>query len=825
MERFLDYFVSEHYDLDLNINKHDETLIGTVVVTGAVKAFPLKFHAAKMEIDKVYLLGPSSSSEKSLAFNHADDVLTIQDFATNQNPFDSSRLPCRTSAQIAKLKIVFHKKISHDMQGAYLSTYRYNGRTEKIVTTQFESHYAREAFPCVDEPSAKATFAVQISVPDLDDTVLSNMPVKTEMTYEEKNTTKKVVTFATTPRMSTYLLAFIVGRFHSKTIYNQHGTKITTYAPLNQTLDSVDFANQTAAQALEFYDDKFGVPYPLTKLEQVALPDFEAGAMENWGLVTYRESMLLADQTASLDTKKSIALTVTHELSHQWFGDLVTMAWWDDLWLNESFASVMEYYATDFIYPEFKIWEDFFTGDCLQALRRDVYKDVQAVYQTVHHPGEIATLFDPAIVYAKGARLMLMLIRTMGWDNFRKGIKDYFTGHQYQNTVGDNLWEALSPYANFKPKDFMHAWISEPGFPVITAGQQKRFLLDGPLEKQSWPIPKIQEDMSGHYILNLSASEFSARLKDFHKLTLEEKLRLLIDRSLIVKTELAPSASLLDLLPHFKSEESAAVWEIIATTISDLKIFIEPESRAEQQFKLFVRDLIAEQLSRIGLVTKLGDDENRLRLRATLLSLNYYSEHLENLKQLAELFDDDIASLDPEIRADILDAKIYLDPTILPTFLQKYQTLSDPELKFDLLFAMGLTRDIKNLELLLGLLKKPEIVKPQDHLYLFLFLIRNYKSRSQAFHWLTENWDYVDAFAGDKSIDSYPRYIANTVRKESEKTAYFDFFGPKINQPALTRTIKIAKTEIDARLKLIATDQPAVHQKLSELYPKIVEGV
>ena len=212
--------------------------------------------------------------------------------------------------------------------------------------------------------------------------------------------------------------------------------RVSSYCALNQPLSALLYANETAASALEYYDQKFAEPYPLPKLDQVALPDFEAGAMENWGLVTYREAYLLADISATLSTKKSVATTVTHELSHQWFGNLVTMQWWDDLWLNESFATIMEYFATDYLYPEYHIWQDFFTSDCLAALRRDCLPGVQSVQQAVHDPAEISTLFDASIVYAKGARLVLMLIRLLGEPQFDQGIRYYFDQYKYHNTTG-----------------------------------------------------------------------------------------------------------------------------------------------------------------------------------------------------------------------------------------------------------------------------------------------------------------------------------------------------------------------------------------------------
>ena len=792
MERFLDYFVPDKYKLNLVIDKESKIISGAVVVFGKAKAETVKFHAVGLKIRDVLVDGESAD------FSCENDVLEITEVSLGK----------------LEIEIEYEGKLNENMQGAYLSTYEYEGKTEIIVATQFESHYAREAFPCIDEPAAKAVFELAITLPEMtEDLVLANTPRKSVV----KNTT----VFEPTPRMSTYLLAWVIGRFHGKTVTNAHGTKITTYAALNQDLDTVDFANEIAAKSLEFYDDNFGVPYPLDKLDQVALPDFEAGAMENWGLVTYRESMLLAGKTATLDTKKGVALTVAHELSHQWFGDLVTMKWWDDLWLNESFASVMEYYAVDFIHPEYKIFENFFMGDVLAALKRDAYSGVQSVHQDVENPEEIATLFDPAIVYAKGARLMLMLIRAMGWQNFCKGISDYFEKYKYGNTVGDDLWKSLKPYADFDPHKMMHAFIDRPGYPVVTSINsgfkkftQKRFLLDGVMEDSAWPLPAINEDMSGHYILNLSEEEFNERLAKFETLDLEEKLRLLIDRSLISKTDLASSASLLPLVDKFENESSAAVWGIILTIVNSLKIFFKFGSEEEKKFKKFVGKLVAPKLSELGIKTREGDDENVVRLRSILLALDYYAETKANLNKLAKLFEKDLEKIDAEIRADVLDAKIYVEPEIYDEYLEIYKTIADPELKFDLMLAMTLSRDEKNVEKSLELLKKPEIVKPQDQFYLFIYLYRNPVAREKAFLWLTKNWDYVAKMAGDKSLDNYPRYIANVIKTKKEFAAYQNFFDSMKKNSALSRAIEVGENEIRAQLKLIDTDGLAVYKEL-----------
>ena len=793
VERLLDYFVPEKYALDLIIDKSAKTIGGKVTVIGESKAEKVKFHAVGLSVDEVLVNGEKAD------FEVKNGVLTL----------------FKVPRSDLVIEIGYHGSLNENMEGAYLSTYEHEGKTEVIVATQFESHYAREAFPCIDEPAAKAVFELSINT-DKNDMVLSNTPVKTVV----ENTTF----FESTPRMSTYLLAWVIGRFHGKTVTNAHGVEITTYAALNQDLDSVDFANEIAAKSLEFYDDNFKIPYPLKKLDQVALPDFEAGAMENWGLVTYRESMLLVSKSATLGAKKGVALTVAHELSHQWFGDLVTMEWWDDLWLNESFASVMEYYAIDNIHPEYKIFENFFTGDCCAALLRDAHSGVQSVHQDVKTPEEIATLFDGAIVYAKGARLMLMTIRLMGWENFCKGISDYFEKFKYQNTVGDDLWEALKPYADFDPKKLMHAFIDKPGYPVITnEGEnfekfsQKRFLLDGgPMKKEDWPIPEVIEDMSGHYVLNLSEAEFDERLEKFDRLSLEEKLRLLIDRDLITQSGLQSAASLVPLALEFRDEDAPAVWNKVSALIGNLRVYCDYDSREEKLLKKYVFKLIDKKLQEVGIRTKEGDDEDRIRLRANLMGLDYFAEDEERFQELSSMYEADAEKMDPEIRDNILNAKIYLEPEIVDEYLEKYQETTDPDIKFDYLIAATLVRQEKQLKKVLALLGNFEIVKPQDQLYLFVYLYRNPKARAKAFEWLTKNWDLIKKTGGEKTLSDYPTVIAKIARTEAELEKYVEFFGPMRNESAVSRAIKIGENEIKARVKMIKKYRKAVAEKLAE---------
>lgn len=799
MEKLLETFVPEHYDLALNINKHAGTAKGVVNIQGTPKQSLVKFHAKGLTIDRVEI------NEKTLDYTQRKGALEIpltEEVAKLNRPLE--------------LKISYHFDLNRNMQGAYLSDYEYEDRQELIVSTQFESHYARECFPCIDEPAAKATFSLAIAIPaeDKDDTVISNMPRQKK---ETKGDTINYI-FETTPRMSTYLLAFCIGRFQKKSVSTISGVKVTTYAALNQSERSLDFANETAKQCLDFYDQTFGRPYPLAKLDQVAIPDFEAGAMENWGLVTYRESCLLADpKTTSQTEKQYIATVIAHELSHQWFGDLVTMKWWDDLWLNESFATVMEYYAINLLHPEYNIWREFFTGDCRIALERDALEGVQAVQQDVEDPEEIATLFDPAIVYAKGARLIFMLMRLMGDKKFFRGLKDYFKQYEYQNTTGDDLWEALQNYAKFKVKDLMHAWISQPGYPVIIDGVQQRFLFSGATDETQWPLPEIRDDMSGHYLIGLSGDEFEDALKTFARMPQEQKIRLIMDRALLARTSLVSSSFLLDLLPHFKDESSYPLWGLAAGIIRDLKLFIPYDDPARPDFQRFICQIIEPQLKRVGVLSRKKDLDNDRKLRDVLLGLALYADYRPALEELAGAYQERMEEIDPELRYDIIAAKMELSgEENFTDLLVAYQVYADPEIKADILYNLA---DAKNhTDELIDLLKKPKIVRPQNHIQLFAKMARNFYTRPAATEWIYQNWDYVKRMTGEKSIEDYLAVTGSTVRTQEEADRFLEFFGARAEkEPVIRRAYQLADEGIRARLRLLSLDNEAVHKRLGEL--------
>ncbi|MBR2659643.1 M1 family metallopeptidase [Candidatus Saccharibacteria bacterium] len=837
MERLIEYYKPAHYALKLNINKHTGKVFATAEIEGELGERGaaedcLKLHAKNLSIREIELNGTKAT------WRQEGDILEIE--AGNGAAEGSLRrraarigsAPATAGGATGALSAPFLLHISYsfalntNMQGAYLSSYQNGDKEELLVSTQFESHYARECFPCVDEPEAKATFDLTIITPDTDDTVISNMPAKKVRTVEYEtvgdatltlNTKakKKIVEFETTPKMSTYLLAFCLGKFHKRSKTSKHGVKVTTYCAINQDPKTLTHANDIAADTLDYYDDKFGIKYPLPKLDQVAIPDFEAGAMENWGLVTYRESCLLAGPDECKAAREYIATVIAHELSHQWFGDLVTMKWWDNLWLNESFADLMEYVCVDAIRPRYHIWENFYTGECRMALLRDALPGVQAVQQDVNDPAEIATLFDGAIVYAKGAHLMFMLMRLLGKKAFYSGLKDYFKKYAYQNTTGDDLWAAFQSYADFDVKNFMDAWISQPGFPVITDGHQQRFLLTGATDDTKWPLPEVKDDMSGHYIINLSSEEFAAKLKDFSGLTEEQKLRLLLDRSLLAKTSLVSSATHLDLVPKFKNEKSYAIWSAALGLISDLKLFFTPEDTDYAKFQRYIYNIVEPTLTRLGLEYSQNEDDNETKLRSLATGLALYAENTEVIKRLAKFYKGDLAKIEPELRSDVLLAKLKQDESIFDDFLKKYRQTADPNIKDDLLSALSLSKS--HTARLIKLLDQHDIVKPQDHLYLFVDLLRNSRTRGKATDWLYDHWTEVEQMTGEKSIEDYVRLLASSVRTIDEAKRFTDFFTPMADNPVLTRAISVAQADIDARLHLLSMDSDDVHRHLAEI--------
>src|SRR5881409_1875594 len=396
-------------------------------------------------------------------------------------------LEVQTGKFSGPLEIEFKAKVSDNFTGLYKASYSEG----YILSTHLEAVQARKVLPCLDHPAHKAVFKVSVRVdPDLQ--VISNMPVESE----KKEAGKKTVTFQKTPKMSTYLLYLGIGRFAED--HNKHGkTKLyAAYGARSKGAIKTEFSFEAAQKVLGFYEQYFGIPYQLPKLHQVAVPEFAYGAMENWGAITYREILLHVDKDTSVRAKKSVAHVIAHEIAHMWFGNLVTMKWWDDLWLNESFATFMDFKSTDRAYPEWKVWQDFVRTSTSGAMGRDALTKTHPIMAKVHDPEEIEELFDE-ISYGKGASILRMIEAYIGPENFKNGVRHYLQKFRYGNASGHDLWSNLQEASGTDVSRIMEGWISQEGFPVVKASlvgsrlvlEQERFLLTGGSSKQTWPVP------------------------------------------------------------------------------------------------------------------------------------------------------------------------------------------------------------------------------------------------------------------------------------------------------------------------------------------------
>ncbi|KAI8639305.1 aminopeptidase [Parasitella parasitica] len=485
-----------HYDLELTPNLETFVYDGKVKVNLSVvdETSVIVLNANEINITKAaVVVGKDSYSAIDTQYDETMDQVSLT-FGKVLSP-----------ESIVVLELDFQGTLNDEMSGFYRSSYKdKNGDTKYLATTQFEATDARKAFPCWDEPSLKATFDVTLNVPE-NLTALSNMNVISEVP-SAGDAALKTVKYATTPRMSTYLLAFIVGPLeyiedHTTGEYNGHPIRTRVYTLPGYTNQGRHALN-VATKALEYYAQVFGIAYPLPKLDLVAIPDFDAGAMENWGLVTFRTTALLYDeQNSAFVYKRQTAYVVAHELAHQWFGNLVTMEWWDHLWLNEGFATWVGWFAVDRIFPEWRVWVMFATQNMQEALGLDGLRSSHPVEVAVNNPSEIHQIFD-SISYLKGASVIRMVDSWLTTPIFLAGIHRYLNQHRLGNAATSDLWSALSSESGKNVSEFMNTWIQRTGYPVLNVTliggdkiqvTQSRYLLTGDLQEDEdstvWWVP------------------------------------------------------------------------------------------------------------------------------------------------------------------------------------------------------------------------------------------------------------------------------------------------------------------------------------------------
>uniref|UniRef100_A0A672SGD5 Aminopeptidase n=1 Tax=Sinocyclocheilus grahami TaxID=75366 RepID=A0A672SGD5_SINGR len=499
----------QHYDLLVHPNLTSLTFTGVVQILIELEqdTRAIILHSKNLQISKAQLLGP----------RHPQHLQISESEAYEQIALFSDGFTFERGNHVVHLE--FYANLSDSFHGFYKGRYTTNsGEVRMMASTQFEPTHARAAFPCFDEPAFKANFTIRVRRESRHISI-SNMPKLRTVEMADGLLEDQ---FDTTVKMSTYLVAFIISDLQSISKKSQHGVEISVYT-VPEKISQAEYALNTAVTLLDFYDDYFDIPYPLPKHDLAAIPDFQSGAMENWGLSTYRESGLLFDpEKSSSSDKLGITKVIAHELAHQWFGNLVTMQWWNDLWLNEGFAKFMEYVSVSITHPELQV-DDYFLEKCFTAMSVDSLTSSHPVSTPVENPAEISEMFDD-VSYRKGACILNMLRDFLTPEAFKYGIIHYLKTHSYQNTVNAHLWESLtnvsyhrrlkldgfcsksraeSPASKWFMEDsvdvqaIMDTWTLQEGFPLITVevkGQevtlkQERFLREANSSNFLWQVP------------------------------------------------------------------------------------------------------------------------------------------------------------------------------------------------------------------------------------------------------------------------------------------------------------------------------------------------
>jgi len=836
--RFYEKFQPVHYDIYLDIDRAAKHFKGITTIKGNAVDTKIALHQKFLNVASVQADG------QDVPFSFSDRQEAIQ-------------LELPHSGDV-ELKVVYDAKLTDTMMGIYPSYYTVAGQKKQLIGTQFETTAARQAFPGIDEPEAKATFSLAIKYDEQPgETIIANMP--------EDHVENGVHYFQETVKMSTYLVAFAFGELQSKFAKTKSGVEIGVFSTKAHQPKELDFSLDIAKRAIEFYEDFYQTPYPLPQSYQLALPDFSAGAMENWGLVTYREAYMLLDpDNTTLNQKRLIATVITHELAHQWFGDLVTMKWWDDLWLNESFANMMEYVAVDALEPEWNVWEMFQTSEVPMALQRDATDGVQSVHVAVDDPAEIDTLFDGAIVYAKGARMLVMVRALLGDDAMRRGLKNYFAAHQYGNATGADLWQALGEASGMNVGQIMESWLEHPGYPVVEVkvedgklmlSQQQFFIGDGEEKGRLWQIPlnanynqapaifseqslvlgdyaqlrkqngrpfRVNVGDNSHVIVKYDETLLNDILDHLDELGAIDQLQLLQDLRLLAEGRQISYAQIVPLLSRFKDSRSGIVNEMLYHVANSLKNFVQPAAKTERQLQQLFDQLSVKQVQRLGWLSQKDESNDDQLTRPIVLSAALYAQNRDTIKQTQALFDqyqDHLADLPADVRGLVLanEVKNYGSQELFDTLLADYQKTADAGFKQDICVALTKTQDDQLIAQLIDRFEDADTIKPQDLRAWFRGVLANDHGQQVAWDWIQQEWSWLEkTVGGDMEFPTYITVISR-IFKTSQRLAEFKrFFTPKENDPMLKREIQMDEKVIASRVELIESEQAAVNAAIAK---------
>ncbi|CAF1025971.1 unnamed protein product [Adineta ricciae] len=862
-ERLSKTIVPTHYDLTiqpfLETFKFDGNVTIDIQVNESTDAVIL--YAAELKIHQATLASKSKDELKGKV--ELDE--------------ENERLKVTFDKQLEKgdyqLSLKFSGEITDKMVGFYRNKYTTpDGKEIRYgASTQFEPSDCRRAFPCWDEPNFKATFDVTLIAPK-HLRAISNMPIISEQEFAE-NKDWKLTKFDRTPVMSTYLVAYVVGEYDYVETKDSNGVSMRVYTPVGKK-EHGKFALDIASKVLPFYAEYFNIKYPIAKADQIAIPDFAMGAMENWGLVTYRDTALLIDpKLSSINSRQYVAIVVAHELAHQWFGNLVTMDWWTDLWLNEGFASWIEYLAVDKCYPEFDIWTQFVADTFASFLIPDALKSSHPIEVPIGHPAEISEIFDH-ISYSKGSSVIRMLHDYIGDDAFRKGLHNYLKEYSYKNTTTVNLWSHLAKASNKPVDEVMSSWTLQmaSGYPLITVHEeqhsnksrvlklsQQRFIADGSADDENlqWKIPitiftksnpkavtkqilmdkpevtvtldnvseddwvKLNYNSIGLYRVKYESKALARLQEPIANKTLSPQDRLIIQNDVAALCNAGHQSFVdyLELLLSYKEEDNFTVWKAIASTIGDLSSLLEYTDYFDQ-FKAYRLKLFSSIQQKLGWDAKENENPLIAMLRPMVLSLMGRSDDQAIIDEATKRFKKHLAGelIDPNIRGTVYGlVSRYGNDTTQEELRKLYDAADMTEEKVRLLRAMGQTIDGNAIEKVIKFVFDGDHVRMQDSYIGLVSCASSRTGRDIVWKYLQKNWKALVERFGEMS-NFLVTFVDGTLSDFVDEKLADDIqaFFDATNTAIVTRAVKQVAETIRMRADVMKRDSKAIAEYLTQ---------
>ncbi|KAM6147978.1 glutamyl aminopeptidase isoform 1-T1 [Erethizon dorsatum] len=791
--RLPDSVVPVHYDLEVRPELEQDTYTGnvTIALRLAEPARYLWLHLRETRVTRVPELHTSAGAPVPVTrcFEYSAQEFVVLEAA--------ELLPATQDDALYRLRLEFAGRLDGSLVGFYRTTYAEGGQVKSIAATDHEPTDARKSFPCFDEPNKKATYTISIIHPKEYD-ALSNMPVEKKEPVDDQWIR---TTFEKSVPMSTYLVCFAVHQFTSIQKISKNGIPLTIYVQPEQK-HTAEYAANITKIVFDYFEEYFAMNYSLPKLDKIAIPDFGTGAMENWGLITYRETNLLYDpeQSASSNQQR-VAMVVAHELVHQWFGNIVTMDWWDDLWLNEGFASFFEFLGVNHAEEDWQMLDQVLLEDVLPVQEDDSLMSSHPVVVSVATPAEITSVFD-GISYSKGASILRMLEDWMTPEVFQRGCQIYLQKFQFKNAKTSDFWEALEEASNLPIKEVMDTWTSQMGYPVLTVTNgrtvtQKRFLLDStadpsqppsdlgytwnipvkwtennvsstvvynrsekggitlkPPESNGNGFPKINPDHIGFYRVNYELPTWEQiaydLLSNHTNFTSADRASLIDDAFALAKAQLLNYSEALNLTKYLSEEWGYLPWQRAISAVTYIISMFEDDKELYPLIEEYFQSRVKPVADSLGW-TDTGDHLTKL-LRASVLGFACKMGDKEALNNASRLFEDWVAgSASIPVNLRLLAYRYGMqnsgNEASWNYTLEQYQSTPLAQEKEKLLYGLASVKSVPLLARYLDLLKDPNVIKSQDVFTVIRYISYNSYGKSMAWTWIQLNWDYlVDRF-------------------------------------------------------------------------------